>query len=67
MSDKQLIQRDVLYQHQDWLDGDFNLTSSDGWIFRVPSELLFNARWVSLRSKVKSLTGDGAVNYHGQS
>lgn len=63
MGDKQLIQRDVVYQHQDWLDGDFTLTSSDGWIFRVPSELLFNARWVSLRSQVKSLTGDGAVNY----
>lgn len=30
--------------HPSWQDGDFTLVSSDGWRFKVPSELLFKAR-----------------------
>lgn len=40
MNDKRL----TLYSHQQWLSGDFTLISSDGWIFRVPSDLLFKVR-----------------------
>lgn len=44
MNNQQSGHHGGLCQHQDWLDGDFTLISSDGWIFLVPSELLFNAR-----------------------
>lgn len=33
------------YDHPDWQDGDFTLISSDGWRFRISSEVLFAARY----------------------
>lgn len=38
------VPRGVSYEHQGWLDGNFTLVSSDGWIIRVSSKMLFNVR-----------------------
>lgn len=32
--------------HPEWQDGDFDLVSSDGWRFKISSDLLFESRYV---------------------